>query len=792
MVNLMANVYGPDVIFYGILLLSATLGFSQAKLCALLSPDSQTAFIYFALLISFEMILSGFLIFPEDAPDYLKWTMDIMFTRWAVYGLLYNQFNNFKENGDITNGILNDQGELVLNLYGLSSFDILRSLWILGVYLVGLEVLVIISMLPKTNRLKLMTSSSDSSSLQWNIEEGSGVASGTSQSLQIDLLSNSNRETLSSRSFFDRFSIPEVVSQVTPHLIEPYNRMTASSSQHDSQVLTSEGRLVPRLTHTEPRDSCRVSDLLESHQRAELLFRNVTYTIKGSKTEEVQLLHGISGVVRSGELCAIMGSSGAGMCHFLPPLPPPSSSSSSSCRAVGKTTLLNVLYGRINVGCVGGEILVNKAPFNGMKHTSSEQPRCAYVMQDDAHIPVLTIKETLTYAAMLRMREISPESTIVKKAVEDTIELLGLKLISGSYIGTSQDRNISLGQLRRVTIGVEIVHRPSLIFLDEPTSGLDSYLASTVVDGLHTLSRSQRTLCCTIHQPSAAVFEKFDKLLLLCNGYPLYFGPIPKCRAHFETFALSGEHSNPAEFVISVATILSQQSRESTDSDSLKQFSESSVNSLSREDLSLLREPLPTLKCESNASQGQTSAQEALSVLQTAWILTRREVIGMFRRRFWIAVTLRSCLFGVFLGLPSPLLPSSLSSGLLWRQSDGFLSVISFFFASFIATCVWVIEIVPGLHEEKIIFYRERAANATSTFASWVSMGLPTILMSFVICVAFSLPAYYLSGLRPDISHFVIYLLILYLGVVIHITMQYLCAAMTPNAMIHTLIFNPF
>jgi ABC-type multidrug transport system ATPase subunit len=276
-------------------------------------------------------------------------------------------------------------------------------------------------------------------------------------------------------------------------------------------------------------------------------------------------------------------------------------------------------------------------------------------MQDDAHFPVLTIKETLTYAAMLRMRETSSESTIVKRAVDDTMELLGLKLISESYIGTSQERNISLGQLRRVTIGVEIVHRPSLIFLDEPTSGLDSYLASTVVDGLHILSRSQRTLCCTIHQPSAAVFEKFDKLLLLCNGLPLYFGPILNCRTHFENFGFFGDQPNPAEFVISVATNLAQQSRESVDS--LKKYSESSVSSLSRADLALLQDSLRIPECESNTSQGQSILQKAIYSLQIAWILTHRDVTGMFRRRFWIAVTLRSCLFGVFLGPATNLLP---------------------------------------------------------------------------------------------------------------------------------------
>lgn len=319
MVKLMANTYGPTNIFFIILLLSAALGHSQAKLCAFLSPNSETAFVYYALLMSFELILSGFLIFPDDAPIYFKWTMDIMFTRWAIYGLLYNQFNNFKENGDLLNGILNNQGEIVLNFYGLSSFDIFRSIWILGIYFIGLEILVIISMLPKRDKLIKVISLSNSNIL-WDIEEqhhhqqqGQGQISGTSQSLQIDLISNSINETHSSKSLFERFSIPTIVSQVTPSLIEPYGKRMTSFSQMDSQFLTPEGRLAPRLTHTEPRDSWRVSTALELHLRANLIFRKVSYIIKNKKGEDIKLLQEISGVVKSGELCAIMGSSGAGM-----------------------------------------------------------------------------------------------------------------------------------------------------------------------------------------------------------------------------------------------------------------------------------------------------------------------------------------------------------------------------------------------------------------------------------------------------------------------------------------------
>jgi ABC-type multidrug transport system ATPase subunit len=282
-------------------------------------------------------------------------------------------------------------------------------------------------------------------------------------------------------------------------------------------------------------------------------------------------------------------------------------------------------------------------------------------MQDDAHISVLTVKETLTFAAMLRLRESSSQSKSVQKAVADTMELLGLKTIGDNYIGTFEERTISLGQLRRVTIGVEIVHRPSVIFLDEPTSGLDSYLASTVVDGLKTLSLSQRTICCTIHQPSAKVFEKFDKLLLLSSGFPIYFGPISQCQTHFERIGYVSEHTNPAEFVLEIATKLSssaQITREQTpgcdDTVGYELEIKCCLDSLSKEETNRLDQTL--LSSQQSAATpdrlwGGYSYQDLVSCVRIVSILFQRDLIGMRRRKFWLAVTLRSLLFGVFLGL---------------------------------------------------------------------------------------------------------------------------------------------
>jgi ABC-type multidrug transport system ATPase subunit len=128
--------------------------------------------------------------------------------------------------------------------------------------------------------------------------------------------------------------------------------------------------------------------------------------------------------------------------------------------------------------------------------------------------------------------------------------------VGSNIIGHGDHMNISIGQLRRLTIGVELVNRPSLIFLDEPTSGLDSYLASTVVTGLKNLAAQGHTIVCTIHQPSCDIFYGFSKLLLMSSGMPVYFGDTQTCIAYFVErlhCEVPSSSVNPAEFVVDIA-----------------------------------------------------------------------------------------------------------------------------------------------------------------------------------------------------------------------------------------------
>lgn len=161
------------------------------------------------------------------------------------------------------------------------------------------------------------------------------------------------------------------------------------------------------------------------------------------------LLRDVSMQVQPGELCYLMGPSGA-----------------------GKTTLLEVLAGRLQVGTLRGEVLFNGQPRDGTYWRES-----SYVKQDDVHIAQLTVQETLRFAARLRMNGQLFSDAERKARVRMVVDLLGLNVCLHSICGDAMNRGISGGQLKRLSIGVEIMNMPSLICLDEPTSGLDSVIA---------------------------------------------------------------------------------------------------------------------------------------------------------------------------------------------------------------------------------------------------------------------------------------------------------------------------
>ncbi|XP_047979866.1 ABC transporter G family member 15-like [Salvia hispanica] len=221
-----------------------------------------------------------------------------------------------------------------------------------------------------------------------------------------------------------------------------------------------------------------------------------------------KLLHGLRGYAVPGRIMAIMGPSGS-----------------------GKSTLLDALAGRLSRNIV----MTGNIHLNGKKQRL-DYGVVAYVTQEDVLLGTLTVRETLRYSAHLRLPSTMTKQAI-KEVVEATIMEMGLQDCADRQIGNWQMRGISGGEKKRVSIALEILTRPRLMFLDEPTSGLDSAAAFFVIQSIKNLSRDGRTIICSIHQPSSEVFALFDDLYLLSGGETVYFG---EARTGIKFFAESG------------------------------------------------------------------------------------------------------------------------------------------------------------------------------------------------------------------------------------------------------------
>ncbi|CAH0051763.1 unnamed protein product [Clonostachys solani] len=329
-------------------------------------------------------------------------------------------------------------------------------------------------------------------------------------------------------------------------------------------------------------------------------FRNVSYFVQVDGKEK-QLLHNVNGYAKPGQLTALMGASGA-----------------------GKTTLLDTISQRKDVGRIEGEMLMGGKPL-GQSFSRS----CGFCMQQDIHEPTATIREALEFSAKLRQPHQVPVSDKLAY-VDEIISLLELDPIADALIGEPGDGGLNIEERKRVTIGVELAARPSaLLFLDEPTSGLDSQAAFSIISFLQKIARQGVPVVCTIHQPSAVLFQMFDHVLLLAPGGKTVFfgetGPFSKnVIDYFEANnAVMGPSENPAEFIISTVTDSSPRAP-----DWARIWDESKQCEALRRDIQIINEN--PINSTFQAHESSTSAY-ALPLWAQVVELTRRHWIAVWR-----------------------------------------------------------------------------------------------------------------------------------------------------------------
>lgn len=275
------------------------------------------------------------------------------------------------------------------------------------------------------------------------------------------------------------------------------------------------------------KDSATEEALAGLESKDYFTWKNVDYVIPYEGGER-KLLDNVSGFCLPGKLTALMGESGA-----------------------GKTTLLNTLAQRIEMGTITGDMLVN-----GKSLDTSFSRRTGYVQQQDIHLAQATVREALRFSADLRRPRSVPKLEKYDY-VEKIIHVLNMEEYSDAIVG-KLGSGLNVEQRKKLTIGVELVAKPSLLlFLDEPTSGLDSQSAWAIVQLLKDLANAGQSILCTIHQPSATLFEQFDRLLLLRKGgQTVYFGDIGKqSRTILDYFEQNGarkchKEENPAEYIL--------------------------------------------------------------------------------------------------------------------------------------------------------------------------------------------------------------------------------------------------
>ncbi|CBI20978.3 hypothetical protein VitviT2T_004741 [Vitis vinifera] len=480
---------------------------------------------------------------------------------------------------------------------------------------------------------------------------------------------------------------------------------------------------------------------------------------QGIPENRLELLKGVSGSFRPGVLTALMGVSGA-----------------------GKTTLMDVLAGRKTGGYIDGSIKISGYP----KNQKTFARISGYCEQTDIHSPHVTVYESLLYSAWLRLPP-EVDSATRKMFIEEVMELVELNSLRQALVGLPGVDGLSTEQRKRLTVAVELVANPSIIFMDEPTSGLDARAAAIVMRTVRNTVDTGRTVVCTIHQPSIDIFDAFDELFLLKRGgEEIYAGPLGHHSAHLIKYfeGIDGvskikDGYNPATWMLEVTSAAQEAALGINFTDVYKN------SELYRRNKALIKElstPPPGSKDLYFPTQYSQSffAQCKTCLWKQHW--------SYWRNPSYTAVRL---LFTTFIALMFGTIFWDLGSR-RQRKQDLFNAMGSMYCAVLFIGAQNATSVQPVVAIERTVFYREKAAGMYSALPyafGQVMIELPYILIQTII---YGVIVYAMIGFDWTMTKFFWYIFFMYFTFLYFTFYGMMAVAVSPNHNIAAIISSAF